>query len=399
MTEHDPGGRPEYTSADRGPTGPSPEHAGPTPAGGSGPPAADADPPPAADEDALRQLLRQSVRDIQPSTDSLHHLLHAVPARRRRRQRRMVGAAVSVALFAGGTPVMLHAATGGGSAPQASESSADHGTGGPATDDGSGEGPGSHTTGGTPTEPGGHDPTAETAAPSPGGEGSQEATAPQERDTLGVAAPRCSRDQLGDVITETEDADEQGRVHGYVRVANTSGETCRIRGADEFSLAPRGRAESAGLQVAGRAENDRPGRLPPADLEQTELILRPGESYEVWFAWVPLRDGENGGCAADPVATPDPDTGGSGDAEGDPVSETLTDGDGSAVSGGSLTSGGSGSGGEGGSGDPGAGEPTGVVVTYVPAAGEPRATSFTLPGACAGTLHRTGVLEAGAAAR
>ncbi|GAA1933124.1 hypothetical protein GCM10009716_45420 [Streptomyces sodiiphilus] len=395
------------------------------------------------DEEALRRLLRDAVGDLEPSRDALVRLERAVPTRRRRRRQLVLGTAASFALFAVGTPVVQYAATERGMTDESGSAviggrpgGEEGGTGG--ADGGTGE-PGAHASGG---EAGRQDPDA--SGTGPAGTPSPDATAeageitPEDRDALAVSSPRCDRDQLGDVRAEAGPADEQGRIHGTIRLANVSGDPCRIKGTDELTVTPLGDTDAADFHVVTRAEGDRATRLPTPDQYQDNLVLLPGESYQVLFAWVPSEGGPGGCPVHSPVPAPpdDGDTSGPGGSEGsggqggagggstpggpgDPVDDldgigqaslfrTTGNGNGGATAQGAGNAGSSGgnaanSGGAGGSagtggttgpGGPEAPSGNAAMLRYTPAAGEPRAAQLVLEGVCAGTVYRTGVLAA-----
>ncbi|MGK5533521.1 hypothetical protein [Streptomyces sp. URMC 129] len=384
-----------------------------------------------ADEEALRRLLRDIVDDIEPSAESLEHLRTAVPARMRRRKQVLVGAATSAVVLAVGLTMVVSAVAGVGGAagdPSLDAGSGHSTTGLPGSGDGDGalgrhpsDGPVSGATGGpgTGAEEGEHSGDGDDA-------GAAEA-APESWETMGVTSPTCDRGQLGRVETVMDPPDAQGRVYGLIRMANVSDQPCRVTGNGEMAALPLDDVPSAEVEIVDRTEGDRATRLPPPDQAHEELILPPGQAYEVRFAFVP-DEAEIGSCeveaepAPGPGEEPPPDTstdGASGmsvqgwtaeSADGGEPGVTAADDSGS---GGDTptgtdgesdgTTGGGGDAGDptgeptgdptGGSGDPG-GEPDDVVLLrYTPAAGEPEAAEIRLEGDCSGTVYRTGVLE------
>ncbi|NJQ08759.1 hypothetical protein, partial [Streptomyces lonarensis] len=398
------------------------------------------------DELALRRLLRDSVRGIEPSAESLAALQRAVPARRRRR-RRLMTAATTVAVLAVGAPVTLHAAsvvdTNTRTVGAGSDRAAEGATLEPTE---IGDGPGSPAGGGATRDeesageetagPGTDPETGEPIEP-----GQADSAGPDESAGTAGSYPRCDRDQLGDAVTALADPDSDGVIYGSILVSNVSASTCRVRGTDELTAtAVRNTAAASTVspQVVLRTSGDRAVGLPLPDRWVEELVLPPGEAYEVRFAWVPSRSAPDGGCSV-----PDPEplptdigsgggsatggaSGGSGSSDEDETGLAAVDDhpgggsgedlqapdDGGSTGGGGSGSGGStdgpggsagGSGGPGGSGSsgndtgagpggPGGAEAEGVLVRYTPASGTPRAAQIELVGVCAGSLHRTGVL-------
>ncbi|MDT0308471.1 hypothetical protein RM780_16105 [Streptomyces sp. DSM 44917] len=359
-------------------------------------------------EEALRRLLRDVVDGVEPSRGSLERLQRAVPSRRRRRKQALVGAAAAVALLGLGAPLLMSTASQIGGGGHGGATVADgHGAfeGGLATDGENGPldgfpsdgesplpaGPG----GGEPgsgTEPG-EDPGAETTGVPSGPGGS-----------LNVISPACGRGQLGQVRTELDPPDAQGRIYGLIRLANVSDETCRVDGTGELAALPAatGQEATSDVQIVDRTEGDRATGLPAPDEAVEELVLPPGGAYEVRFAWVPESSAAaSGTCEAapagpgpEPSETPPTETAdplaAEGAAPGEPGGDGTTseDGGGEPSGGGDPTSGGSGGDGSETPAD------DAVVLRYTPEAGAPEAAEIRLEGTCTGTVYRTGVLEA-----
>lgn len=422
MTDRGPGFRPEP----EGPEGPDQRDQRET-GSGRGLPAAD-------EEMLLRLLLRDTVAPIEPSPGALSRLRQAVPVRRRRRH--FLAAAASVALLGFGVPLAVQSAasisSGGGGSAAAEEdrstmgrSGALDGSGG----GGSGDSDGERDASGQETEgASGEGPTE--------GRGTEPDDAATE--TLEVTSPDCTRDQFGGAETVAGEADAEGVIYGSFRLTNVSDQSCRVEGPGELSVLPFGSADASDVQILYRTEGDRASRLPTSEESYEELILAPGDTYEVQFAWVP--DDSSGGCAvaetngadSSSYESDETDSGSgsgtdasagtsgdgttmeqeTGDSGGDSTGSTGstdgsgsgTDGDDSSSSDGSggtddgSSSGASGDtgGGDGSGGDSGTGNGTGdsgITLQYTPAAGEPEAAEIVLTGACAGTIYRTGVLE------
>ncbi|WP_340560063.1 hypothetical protein [Streptomyces sp. GSL17-111] len=392
------------------------------------------------DEPELRRLLRDAVRDVEPSRDALEHLRHAVPARRARKRQIMVGATAAVLVTAVSVPLMT---TGVVPGPLGADerTNAAH-----STDAGGGKPYGGRDSAGADGSP---DAAADAAHPEDG-----LSAAPTEGTTrspddpgLGSSSPRCLRDQLGEAAAQVGDPDGGGVVHGSFRLTNVSGDSCRVDGDDQLTATAQGEADAEAVTVLDHTDGGRATGLPSPSESDGALILRPGESYEVRFAWLPDTARGPAGC---PVPEPEPEpseggtdgsgaSGGDGGSGGGDGSEGSDGGDGGQVTGGGsggdggteggdqVTGGGAGSdGGSGGGeqtppsgdsgpdtsepsgmstlsdtgtgtsgGDDGAGAATAVVLRYTPAAGEPTVPRAHLDGVCAGTVYRTAPLPVG----
>ncbi|WP_182666448.1 hypothetical protein, partial [Streptomyces calidiresistens] len=379
-------------------------------------------------EDELRRMLHASVEDLRPSPVALETLRRAVPARRRRRHR-MVASAASVVVLAVGTPAVLHATTASRAADTSPTGAGyDESAGGSTGANDPAGGPGIHSSGGAGEDAGSDGVPEGPGDPDAGAAEGGGATPEERREALALTSPRCERSHLGAARTEVGTPDGDGHIHGVIRLANISAEACRVRGAGDLVAAPYGAAGvDTPVQVMDRTEGDRATGLPTAESWEQDLVLLPGESYEVRFAWVPRRGTTDGGCPVPGRPSPDPGEseppaggGGSGevgeetpggtDPEGGEETEAPTDGGtttagtgagtdaegspsaGSTGSPGSTggSGGDSGSAGEGGGTD-GGGE-AGTTLRYTPAVGDPQAARIDLPGVCTGTVYRTGVL-------
>ncbi|MDT0341931.1 DUF4232 domain-containing protein [Streptomyces litchfieldiae] len=380
------------------------------------------------DEAELRRILRAAVDGIEPSHDALDHLREAVPARRRRRRQLLLGTAASVALLGVGAPLVFSAAAGVGGGGETREAGGGFPMEGDVEYDGGLGGSLNSWAPGATLPPGRHPGAGPDGRP-PGGadEQSPEGSPDDPGETLGVTSPTCDRGQLGEAVTFMEPPDVQGRIYGLVRMANVSDAPCRVTGNGDLAALPLGQDTTADVQVVDRTEGDRATRLPDPEEAYEELVLPPGEAYEVRFAWVPSGSA-TGGCEAEPAdpsagaepppaeESPDPlaadmtepgatdEAGGGSGGTDDPEGPDATggEGDGSGTTddptGGTDDPGGSDPGGP--TGEPVDGEPDeekpddGVLLRYTPAAGEPAAAQVRLEGACSGTVYRTGVLEA-----
>ncbi len=335
------------------------------------------------DEQALRRLLQGAVGDLEPSTDALEQLRRAVPARRTRRRQAAVGVAAAVIFGIAAMPALIHVATTVGTADDrpanaASSRQRTHemsdGRHGGRDEDGR---PGENTAG---QDAGRHEEDRHgeegkkdggTAGPT----GSPGAAAPAPGPTLAASSPTCDRKQLGKGAGSVAPADKDGRVYGAFRVVNVSSTVCAVAGsAGVVAAQAQGSAESSRVTVVDHTVGDAATGLPDPATEPTQVILQPGQAYEIKFAWVPSADGGPSGCskptapsAAPPASPSSPESGTAAKAE----EGTQTTQDTAPAK-----------------------PPASVVLSHTPDAGEPKAADTTIPDACAGTIYRTGALAA-----
>jgi hypothetical protein len=114
--------------------------------------------------------------------------------------------------------------------------------------------------------------------------------------------------------------------------------------------------------------------LPDPSTEPSQLILEPGMSYEVRFAWVPSASCPSTGGPGDPSPSPTPSGGGDGSG-GTSGTTTEQSGMSTQLAGEGPTADGS------------------VAVSHTAEPGTPTSTT-TIGNACAGTVYRTGILPA-----
>ncbi|MES4902548.1 MULTISPECIES: DUF4232 domain-containing protein [unclassified Streptomyces] len=332
------------------------------------------------DEDALRRLLHSAVNELQPSPESLEHLRRAVPARRTRRRQALVGAVAAVVFGGAALPALVHVAGTGGSDDRPAIAGSSQRTPDPDRDK-HGEASGGKETGrpsdtvSEGTEDKGKDGKKDRPSRKPEGD-SGGGVAPDPSSTLNATSPTCSRPQLGNASGTVGAADAEGRVYGSFRVANISDTPCTVVGGGSISPSALGGADGSRIFVVDHTSGDAASGLPDPSTAPGQLILKPGQAYEVRFAWVPQSGGGTSGCS-NTSATPSPD----------PTPDSADAGDGGPSDG---PGDGSGSGG----GDGGEQPAGSVLLSYTPEAGDPAAASATLSGACAGTIYRTGVLAA-----
>ncbi|QPP07384.1 hypothetical protein G4Z16_14445 [Streptomyces bathyalis] len=340
-------------------------------------------------EAELRRMLHQSVRGIEPAPEALTHLKHAVPARRAHRRRALAGAAAAVVLVGVGFPGLVNAGLipgiEGGSSINAGEGNSQAQSVGGANGTGNTQGPGSGSGGasGNGGKSGGGDGSA---SPSPTQGAGSEGGDPN--DTLATSAPSCGRQQLGDGSAATESPDSEGKVYGSFRVVNTSSDACTVEGEGIVGASAHGRADIERIDVLDHTAGDAATALPDPALAASELVLKPGQAYEVKWAWVP-KDCEPSG---DPEPKAQEGNGPEGSQGGNNGNPGGNDSGGSNGNSGGDDAGGnsSNSGGDGGESD----EEASVVLSHTPDVGDPAAANTELEGACAGTLYRTGVLAA-----
>ncbi|HET9381677.1 MAG TPA: hypothetical protein VFP69_12705 [Streptomyces sp.] len=326
-----------------------------------------------SEELALRSLLRQTVRDVEPRDGTLDHLRRAVPARRARKRQAAVGMAAAALFVCTAVPALVHVSNSSGS--DANPSAVGHasqaqggatqgkdpaggvgGIGGPA---GQSEGKGQDGTGDGGKDNGGPD----------GGPGVTAGADPAAGD-ITDGAPLCTAAELA-ASGGSGAPGSTGAVHGSFRVVSTAAAPCAVGGPGNVGTQVSGAADQAKVGTRRHEAGDAAPGLPDPSTESPALLLEPGAAYEVRFAWVPSETcpagggpgGGGPGPSPDPTTTDDPPV--SGGDTGTSAQLLTEDGviDGS------------------------------VTVTYVSATGA--SASVTIPNACAGTVYWTGVLAAG----
>ncbi|MEV7016673.1 hypothetical protein [Streptomyces sp. NPDC093991] len=332
-----------------------------------------------SDELHLRTLLHQAVQDVEPSDGTLDYLRRAVPARRARKRQALVGAAAAALFLGTAVPALVHVSTTSGS--DANPSAVGHASqaqGG--TGQGKDPGNGESTAGGSSDEVGDDEKGAtkegdEAGASTGTSTGASEGAGPSAGTT--ADAPACTAAQLGPATATSAAPDSAGAVYGSFRVANVSGASCVVEGAGTVSATPQGAADAAKIGTARHVAGDAAAALPDPSLEAATVVLEPGASYEVRFAWVPSETcpvpgdtagGGSGGPSADPTPSGEPtnpDGASAGAGTGTATTTQLLRQDG--------------------------GTEGSVAVTYTAATGSGSATT-TVANACAGTVYWTGLL-------
>ncbi|MFE1175208.1 hypothetical protein [Streptomyces sp. NPDC058773] len=334
-------------------------------------------------EDDLRRLLHARVGDLEPAPDALEQLRRAVPARRQRRRHAVVGAAAALLLGGTSIPAMVHVAHLAGG----SEERPANAAGSPRPQGGTGgaHGEGTEQAGPLPggrygEKPGAAEPAGRGKAreKNGAGHGAGGGIVPAPDETMEVTSPVCGREQLGQGTSTVGAADATGRVYGAFRVVNTSAATCSVEGGGTIGLVAQGSTNADRVHVVDHTSGDDATGLPDPATTPDQLVLKPGEAYEVKFAWIPESGGGTTGCAT-PGPTPTPDA--SKDPGPSPDGGTTPAGDGGSQAGGTD---GSGDGGASGS----------IVLSHTPEAGEPAAADAKVTDACAGTVYRTEAVAA-----
>uniref|UniRef100_A0AAU3GUW4 DUF4232 domain-containing protein n=1 Tax=Streptomyces sp. NBC_01401 TaxID=2903854 RepID=A0AAU3GUW4_9ACTN len=329
------------------------------------------------DELALRRMLQGAVQGLEPSDGTLERLHRAVPARRARRRQGVVGAAAAALLIGTAVPAFVHVTHSDGS-PTAGPAIAGHRE---QAQGGSGEDTGADEVEGRTADPENHrsagasGDTGSSATPSPGSD--PDAGTSGDDGTDDSAGPNvaslnvCDPDQLGVASADAGTARSNGTVYGTFRIANVSDDACSVTSNGTVGFEAAGAADPLKITVVRHAAGDPAAGLPDPSQEPESVFLKPAMVYEVRFAWVPSDTCPTNGDAPDPTPT-----GGGGGSEG------ATGGDGAA----SDTAAQLGSAGEG-------PEDGSIAVTHTPETGAPTAEA-KISNACAGTIYRTGLLDA-----
>ncbi|SCF67724.1 MULTISPECIES: hypothetical protein [unclassified Streptomyces] len=337
------------------------------------------------DELALRRLLHGAVDDLRPSEGALDHLRKAVPTRRARKRQAVVGMAAAALLFGTAVPAFVHVANSGGTADDHSVN-AGHGEqaqGGTGTSKDSGGGAGEdphHPADQVSPDADDPDKVAKPEDTASGGtaEGGTAGTADPGGGTQSSSLPTCAPNQLQITVAEAGAPDSGGKVYGTFRVANASGTDCSVTGRGTVDFQTGGAADKAKITVVTHTAGDAATGLPDPSLEAAAVTLAPNSAYEVKFAWVPAESCPTTGASPDPTPSGD-SSAGAGTGGGTGTGTDAGAGTGTNAEPQLLTEGGTMDG--------------TVSVVHTPEPGAPVAEA-TIPNACAGTIYRTGVLNA-----
>ncbi|MEU8886976.1 hypothetical protein [Streptomyces sp. NPDC048442] len=349
-----------------------------------------------------------AVEGLAPSDGTLDHLRRAVPLRRTRRRQAVLGMAAAALLIGTAVPAFLHVSKSG-SAATANSANAGHSASTEGIESGgtdAGPGGGEQSTDGPQSkgpgkEPGGTDPEgkpkqSQSGNPDTGESGTDsggDGAGAYEQDTTEPEKPACDGKQLTVVRATTGAPDAQGKVYGTFRIANKSGAECAVPGGGSMNFQAMGAADQSRIKVVEHTSGDPAAGLPDPAKEARSLVLPPEAAYEVKFAWVPQDTCPSTGES--PKPTPTNGSGesagqaaaGGGAGGGEPGGGKVPD-----TGAGNTDSAGNGATTQLGTGD---GEPADgkVAVTHTAEPGAPSAEA-TIPNACAGTIYRTGVLDA-----
>ncbi|WTW86311.1 hypothetical protein OG577_23830 [Streptomyces canus] len=324
-----------------------------------------------SDELALRRMLQQAVQEMEPRDGTLDHLRKAVPARRARKRQAVVGMAAAALFFGTAIPAVVHVSSTGTSA---NTSNAGHAS---QTQGGAGQGKeeegGESTSGGSAGKPEdkgkGESKDADKGKSAGASTGASSGTDPST--TTAASAAVCTAVQLGTPTASTAVPDASGTVYGTFHITNGSTAACTVSGPGIVTPAAQGAADASKISALRHVSGDvASAGLPDPSQEVAQLLLQPGSSYDVKFAWVPSETCPTSEPSTDP--SPDPTT--SPDASSSEGSSTGGD---TGTSTQLLTEDGTTDG--------------SVLVTNTAEGGGP-SVSTTVSNACAGVVYWTGLL-------
>ncbi|MFJ6568891.1 hypothetical protein ACIQNU_15835 [Streptomyces sp. NPDC091292] len=331
-----------------------------------------------SDELALRRLMQHAVQNIEPVDGSLDQLRRAVPARRARKRQALVGAAAAALLIGTAIPALVHVSQTGGSGDDRT-SIAGHGE---ETQGGTGRGKGTDSDRKDTDDPSDRASSAgkgeKKDKPGDTGKGSgTTAGTGNPSGTTATTAPACGTAELGNATSLAGTPDAEGKVYGTFRVTNVSGGVCTVQGGGSVSTAVSGAADQGKITTATHTAGDPATGLPAPSAAAAPVLLQPGSSYEVRFAWVPSAScPPGGGSTGGPSPDPSPSEGGSAGAAGGAGGATGDQGTSTQLY---RADGGTADG--------------SVTVSHTAEPGGP-STGTTIPNACAGTVYYTGALPA-----
>lgn len=346
----------------------------------------------------VRELLHRAVGGLTPRPDALEQLRRAVP-RRRQRRRQLAGSAAATVVLCSLGFFALHSAgmsVSSADGPQAGQSYPDgpngtrpHGgqvSGGPVIAPGGpnpGPPPGVGSSFGGRYGPGHNSASAQPGASGPlqplptltrlpgTSGGAASAGHPSGLPGSPAAAPECARSQLGNGSDTVGAPDAAGVVYGTFQVANVSSSSCTVSLPGVVSVLAVEGTDRSLITVSPHTAGDPAGGLPNPAATPVPVLLAPGRSYLVEFAWVPATGANAPSCASSSStltsAAPSSPTGDSAPAPGSPNDAT-----------------------------PGtASVPPSVVLGHVPGSGGSVAATAVIGNACAGTVYRTDPLPGG----
>jgi hypothetical protein len=317
-----------------------------------------------SDELALRRMLHDAVQEIEPTDGTLEHLRRAVPARRARKRQAVVGMAAAALFIGTAVPALVHVSNSSGSNANPSvvgNSEETQGGAGRQGQDGSGG-----SAGGSGKS---HDKGKQDKGEKDKGKGASGGAVGGVNPSASIAdAVSCTAAQLGNATPAVGSPDSTGAVYGSFTISNVSSTPCSVAGAGSVGAGAQGAADQSKITSARHSAGDGAAGLPDPSAEAISLVLQPGGSYVVKFAWVPSAacptEGGSGGPSPDP--TPSEGTSGSGGTSTDAgVSSQLVREEGTVDG--------------------------SVAVTYTAEPGGPSA-STVVSNACSGTVYWTGLL-------
>ncbi|MFF7050608.1 hypothetical protein ACFY94_19815 [Streptomyces griseorubiginosus] len=323
-----------------------------------------------SDELALRRMLQQAVQEMEPRDGTLEHLRKAVPARRARKRQALVGMAAAALFFGTAIPAVVHVSSANTSANTSNAGHTSQMQGG--AGDGKHQEGGESTSGGSAgkTEDKGKDQTKGEDKGKSAGASAGASSGADPSATSAANTPACTAAQLGTPTASTAAPDASGTVYGTFHITNGSAAACTVSGPGTVTASPQGAADGSKIGALRHASGDPATGLPDPSAEVSQLLLQPGSSYDVKFAWVPSET-----CpTTDPSTDPTPDPTSSPDASSSAGSSTGGD---TGTSTQLMTADGTVDG--------------SVLVTNTGEAGGPT-MSTTVSNACAGTVYWTGVL-------
>ncbi|MGC5565095.1 hypothetical protein ACPYPG_19950 [Streptomyces sp. FR-108] len=321
-----------------------------------------------SDELALRRLLHSAVEEIEPTDGTLDHLRRAVPARRARKRQALVGMAAAALFIGTAVPALVHVSNSTGSNADPSvvgNSSATQGGANEGKESSSGSGSGG--SGGSSKGSGKGDKKDKNDKGKGGG-----GTGGAHPTSSSAVASVCTPGQLT-AVAGGGAPDATGAVYGTFTVTNVSTASCSVVGDGSVAPTAIGAADQSQLMTAMHMAGDAAAGLPDPSTYASSLVLPPGGTYTVRFAWVPSStcptSGGNGG--GEPTPDPTPTAAPTG-ASGGTASEGTNGVDTQLMRADGTVDG-------------------SVSVSYTAEGGAP-STSLTVSNACAGTVYRTGVL-------
>jgi hypothetical protein len=325
-----------------------------------------------SDELALRRMLHEAVQVMEPRDGTLDHLRKAVPARRARKRQAVVGMAAAALFFGTAIPAVVHVSSTG---TNANTSNAGHtsqvqgGASGQGKQEDGGESTSGGSSGKTEDKDKGESKGADKGKSAGASTGASSGTDPSA--TTSTSAPVCTAAELGTPTASTAVPDASGTVYGTFHITNGSATACTVTGPGTVTSSAQGAADSSKISAVRHVSGDAASAgLPDPSQEVSQLLLQPGSSYDVKFAWVPSETCPTTEPSTDP--TPDPTT-----------SPDASTGDGSSTGGDTGTSTQLVT--EDGTAD------GSVLVTNTAEGGGPT-VSTTVSNACAGVVYWTGVL-------